>query len=285
MTYRNSYFHFIDPWVAVAVYTDTQTHTQTHYRIPRLRMRTPRQNYGRSGYIFFKEQHFRTKIKFIGGSRVDLYFSSPTIFFGFIPEVWSHSHNGIIYIYASISYNMGTRDCMVYIALKPEGWVQYTPCNPSARVITSLYPKQHKIQQKIYRKRLVTSSRHMHLCTKTLILSSIWPFNIGTDEWLDPQNMRQYYLHTLGVKQLGCIRLLNHLSNNDCFIRPPLDCVWAIGVQLLICLDCLTPPYTYTIMFNGGVSMQTSGLYSRTWFRDPQHCLPRFSSVALWLSY
>ncbi len=50
--YRNSYLHFIDPWAAVAVYTDrhtdTQTHrytdTQTHYRIPRLRMRTPRHN-------------------------------------------------------------------------------------------------------------------------------------------------------------------------------------------------------------------------------------------------
>ena len=44
------------------------------------------------------------------------------------------------------SYNMGTRDCMVYISLKHEGashegWVQYTPwCIPSARVITSLYP-------------------------------------------------------------------------------------------------------------------------------------------------
>ncbi len=45
------------------------------------------------------------------------------------------------------SYNMGTRDCIwyIYIALKhkgasPEGWVQYTPCTPSAHVITSLYP-------------------------------------------------------------------------------------------------------------------------------------------------
>ncbi len=94
----------------------------------------------------------------------------------------------------SNSYNTGTRDCMVYIALKPEGWVQYTPCNPSARVITSLYPYQHKIQQKFYWKRLVTSSRHMHLCSKTLILSSIWPFNIGTDEWLDPQNERRQAL-------------------------------------------------------------------------------------------
>ena len=38
--YRNSYF--IDPWAAVAVYTDRQTHTQTHYPIPRLRMRMHR---------------------------------------------------------------------------------------------------------------------------------------------------------------------------------------------------------------------------------------------------
>ncbi len=38
--YRNPYLHFVDPWAAVAVYTDRQTHTQTHYRIPRLRMRT-----------------------------------------------------------------------------------------------------------------------------------------------------------------------------------------------------------------------------------------------------
>ncbi len=31
---------------------------------------------------------------------------------------------------------------MVYIALglRPRASVQYTPCNPSARVITSLYP-------------------------------------------------------------------------------------------------------------------------------------------------
>ncbi len=33
---RNSYLHFIDPWAAVAVYTDTQT----YYCIPRLRIRT-----------------------------------------------------------------------------------------------------------------------------------------------------------------------------------------------------------------------------------------------------
>ncbi len=40
--YRNPYLHFVDPSAAVAVYTDTDTHrhTQTHYRIPRLRMRT-----------------------------------------------------------------------------------------------------------------------------------------------------------------------------------------------------------------------------------------------------
>ncbi len=41
--YRNSYLHFIDPWAAVAVYKDTRTHT--HYRIPRLRMRTEHNGY------------------------------------------------------------------------------------------------------------------------------------------------------------------------------------------------------------------------------------------------
>ncbi len=28
--YRNSYLHFVDPWAAVAVYTDTHTDRQTH---------------------------------------------------------------------------------------------------------------------------------------------------------------------------------------------------------------------------------------------------------------
>ncbi len=40
---RNSYLHFIDPSAAVAVYTDKQTDTQTHYSIHRMRM-PPRHN-------------------------------------------------------------------------------------------------------------------------------------------------------------------------------------------------------------------------------------------------
>ncbi len=69
----------------------------------------------------------------------------------------------------SNSYNTGTRDCMVYIALKPEGWVQYIhhATRVHVHVITSFIislATQNSAENLL--KEL--SSRHMHLCSKTL---------------------------------------------------------------------------------------------------------------------